>query len=434
MAIRPAKLGPLENLLALVSGMVGSHGKRGARQAELCRFLDGLSERDTTSIAKGIAELPEAQQRQVHRTIVTHAYWLSGDGPAGAGAPLLKALEEALNAQVDSFPDPGPTNGSLRSAEEWRASYASHLAVVLIQHGWPEALGRAAAEDLTRLSGPERTIERWAEDLVEAGALPESAAAGVKWAHDLGRFYAKSSQNLGRDLDDVMVADLIERGMSAEDAKATSTAWRRDRKWLAATDAVLPAKILADKRSTEDVLRKNCRTIAKHADRVAAVLAGLVLETKPDRSAASLRDDGMGKLTLAISAAIPHSPTIFQLVQRDHPGASGSPYQWFDGASAVDDLVDAIAEGATPGGALGAARAVKAIADEARTWADALSRGRGRPTKPGVDAAVALEAKGLSPPQIAMVLDRHGFGLDGSSPAEAARQAVKMRRLRLGTK
>jgi hypothetical protein len=142
----------------------------------------------------------------------------------------------------------------------------------------------------------------------------------------------------------------------------------------------------------------------------------------------------MGELISAISAAIPQSPSVFEIVQREHAEAKGSPYQWYDAASAMDELVNAIAEGGTLERALVAARAVKTIADEARTWAKALNRERGRPTKPGVDGAVALKAKGLKPTQMAMVLDRHGLKLEGYSPAEAARQADKTRRRRTGTK
>jgi hypothetical protein len=239
---------------------------------------------------------------------------------------------------------------------------------------------------------------------------------------------------LGRDLDDVMRDDLIKSGMSPENANAISADSRRNRKWIAASNAALPAKLLADQRSVEDAIRRGCRSIAKHADAIAAALAALAVETTPDCAAARLRDGAMGELISAISAAIPRSPTVFEIVQRAHPGTRGSPYQWYDAASATDEMVDAIAEGGSPVRAPVAARAVKAIADEARTWAEALNRGRGRPTKPGVDGAVALKAEGLKPAQIAMVLDRHGLKLDGYTPAEAARQAEKTRRRRTGTK
>jgi len=305
---------------------------------------------------------------------------------------------------------------------------------VLVQCGWPEELGRAAAEDLTRLEGPARSIEQWTKELVTAGVAAENAAAAAQGAHDLGRFYAELAQESGRDLDDVMRDDLIKSGMSPEAADALNADWRRNRKWLAASDAALPAKLLADRRTVEAALRKKCPNIARQAEAIATALAALAVRTAPDRVAAGLRDGGMGKLIAAISAAVPESPTVFEIVQKGHPSAKGSPYQWYEAASAMDELVNAIAEGGTVDRALAAARAVKVIADEARTWAEALNRGRGRPRKPSVDAAVALRANGLKPAQMAMVLDRHGLKLDGYTPAEAARQAAKTRRRRTGTK
>lgn len=432
---RPGKRNPLDELQGLARALSGSEDERSKSQAEkLCRFLEGLTERERGRVVAGLVKLPRADQAQVHSVVVQHAYWLSSDGPAGPGAPLLRELLEALDAQVDSLPDPGPTGHPSRSADEWRVIYASQLAMALIQYGWPDALGRAAAEDLTRFDGLGRTVEQWAEELVTAGITAKSATAAAQWAHDMGRFYAESAQELGRDLDDVIRDDFIKSGMSSEDANAISAKLRRDRKWLAASNAALPAKVVADKRAVEDALRRECQTIAKHADAIAATLAALIVETTPDRSAAGLRDGAMNELTSAISAAIPQSPTVFEMVQRQYPMAKGSPYQWYDAASATDELVDAIAKGGALDRAHVAAQAVKRIADEARTWAEVLNRGRGRPTKPGADGAVALKAHGLKPAQMAMVLDWHGLRLDGYTPAEAARQAAKTRRRRTGTK
>jgi hypothetical protein len=431
----PSKRAPFDELRALATA-VSTNGGVGptSRAEELCDFLEALTPRARTQVVARMVRLPRAEQARVHRVVVEHAYWLSSDGPAGPGAALLQELREALNAQVDSLPDPGPTGLPSRTAEEWRASHASHMAAVLVQSGWPDEIGRAAAEDLTRLEGPARRIEQWTKELMTAGVAAEDAAAAAQGAHDLGRFYAELAQESGRHLDDVMRDDLIKSGMSPEAADALNADWRRNRKWLAASDAALPAKLLADRRTVEAALRKECPNIARHANAIATALAALAVQTAPDRVAAGLRDGTMGKLIAAISAAIPQSPTVFELVQKGHPSAKGSPYQWYEAASATDELVNSIAEGGTPDRAVVAAREVKVIADEARTWADALSRGRGRPRKPSVDAAVALKAKGLKPAQMAMVLDRHGLKLDGNIPAEAARQAAKTRRRRSGTK
>jgi hypothetical protein len=430
-----SKRSPFYELQKIVRAMASSDSERPRPGAEeLCRFLEELTEQARARLVADLVKLPRAEQAEVHGAIVEHAYWLTSDGPAGPGAPVLKELLDALNAQVDSLPDPGPTGLPRRTAEDWRASHAAHLASALSQCGWPEGLGRAAAADLTLLDGPKCTVEQWTEELVMAGATRESATAAAQWAHDVGRLYAESSQDLGRDLDDVMRDDLIKSGMSSEHADAISADWRRNRKWLAASNAALPAKLLADERSTEDALRNECRSIAKHADAIAAALAALSVATAPDRSAVELRDGAMGELISAITAAIPRSPTVFGMVQRRHPAAKGSPYQWYEAASATDDLVNEIAEDGTLDRTPAVARAVKTIADEARTWAQALNRRRGRPTKPGVDGAVALKAKGLKPAQIAMVLDRHGLELDGYTPAEAVRQAEKTRRRRTGTK
>jgi hypothetical protein len=422
---------PFDELQGLVDAISGA--KRVEAKSlvkELCRFLDGLTATRRTRVIERLVKLPRSEQSQIHGVICKHAYWLSSHGPAGPGAPLLKELGEALKAQVDSLPDPGPIGGRSLTAEEWRAIHAAHFASILVQCGWPEALGRAAGEDLTRLDKPARTVEEWTAELVTVGAAEESAAVAAKWAHDTGRFYAKTSRELGRDLDDTIRDEWIRMGMSSTDADAFVEDDRRNRKWSAASDAALPAKVLADKRAAEDAIRKACPRVAKRADTVAKALAALAVETTPAGAAAALRDGVMGELTSAIWAASPQSPTIFELVRKEHRAANGSPYQWHHTATATDEMVDAIAEGAALHGVLDAAEALKALADEARTWGDALKRGRGRPTKPGVDGALALKERGLKPTQLAMVLDRHGLKLDGKSPAEAARQAAKTRRRR----
>lgn len=432
---RPSKRDPLDELRALATAVSTNEGDRSTSRAEELRgFLEALTPRERAQVVARMVKLPRAEQAQVRRVVVQHAYWLTSDGPAGPGAPLLQELHDALNAQADSLPDPGPTGLPSRTAEEWRASHASHLASVLFQGGWPEELGRAAAEDLTHLDGPGRTVGQWTNELMTAGVPAESAAAAAQWAHDLGRFYAQLSKEMGRDLDEVMRDDLIKSGISSEGADALNAEWRRNRKWLAASDAALPAKLLSDRRAVEAALRKKCPSIARHADAVAMALVALAVRTSPDRAAARLRDGMMGKLIAAISAALPNSPTVFGIVQKGYPSATGSPYQWYEAASTTDELVNEIAEGGTPARALEAARSTQVIAGEARTWAEALIRGRGRPQKPSVDAAVALLAYGLKPAQMAMVLDRHGLKLDGYTPAEAARQAAKTRRRRTGTK
>jgi hypothetical protein len=239
---------------------------------------------------------------------------------------------------------------------------------------------------------------------------------------------------MGRDLDEVMRDEWIKAGMSTEQADAAVADSRRNRKWLAASNAVVPATLLVKSRAVEDALRKACPLIAGHADAVAAALAAVAIQTTPGQSATELRDGALGKLASAISAAIPSSPTIFDMVAREHPEAKGSPYRWYQAVSVIDEVVEAIVEGGTADGVLEAARAVKTIADESRTWSKALGRRRGRPTKPGVDGALALSAKGFKPAQVAIVLDRQGLTLDGYTPAEAARQAAKTRRRRTGTK
>lgn len=425
---------PFSELRMLVTAVIGSdRGPRTEQAAALCRFLDALTERGRSRIVAGLMKLPRAEQARIHRVIVDHAYWLSSEGPSGPGARLLGEISDGLHAQVDSLPDPGPAGGRSRTAEEWRAIHAAHLASLLTQNGWPDALGRAAAEDLTRLDGPSRSLDTWTKELIAAGAAAENATQAVQGAHELGRFYASCSNEMGRDLDEVMRDDLIRSGLAPGDADAISADWRRNRKWLAASDAALPAKLLDDKRAAEEVIRKGCGRIAKYADAVAADLRRLATETTPAPLAASLRDGRMGELATAASAALPKSPSVFAIVQREHPGAKGSPYLWYEAVSATDELVDEIARGAPLDRVLVAAALLKTLAEEARTWAHALARGRGRPTKPGVDGAVALRAQGLTPPQIAMVLDRHDLKLDGYTPAEAARQAEKTRRRRAGT-
>ena len=90
-------------------------------------------------------------------------------------------------------------------------------------------------------------------------------------------------------------------------------------------------------------------------------------------------------------------------------------------------LVDCIAMGepTTAEEVAFAARSLAAVADEAGVLVKKLARSRGKPPKPALDAAVALNVRGLDPRQIATVLDRKDLRLD---PAPALNTPAHYRR------
>src|SRR4051812_25765277 len=100
------KGGPFYELQALARAISGGDGEHPAPPPnELRRFLERLTERERAQVIARMVKLPRAEQAEVQQAVVQHAYWLSSAGAAGPGAPLLRELLEALNAQVDGLPD-----------------------------------------------------------------------------------------------------------------------------------------------------------------------------------------------------------------------------------------------------------------------------------------------------------------------------------------
>ena len=100
---------PFDQLQGLVRAISGDDGERSTTAPEqLRRFLQKLTKRERAQVIARMVKLARAGQAKVHQAVVQHAYWLSSAGPAGPGAPLLQELLEALNAEVDALPDPGP--------------------------------------------------------------------------------------------------------------------------------------------------------------------------------------------------------------------------------------------------------------------------------------------------------------------------------------
>jgi hypothetical protein len=399
------------------------------QETGLRQFLGDLTARQRARVVRGLSKLPRAERERIRGVIADHAATFTGDEREDPGAVLLQELLEAEDAWVDTLPDAG---GPPRlTAEDWRRMFAESFTLGLQQSGWPVEVAKGIADDASRFEGPERSSDDWIAALTAAGASQAMATSVVpqvlRWGRETA---AKAKAEAARTTDDNMREWLAENGCPPEMLDAATAKARRGRKWHEVTDAVAPARVLADKRAVEDALRKACPEIARKAEAAASALLALITDGTPAR-ALELRDGLMADLAVAISSALREgaSGVILAEVCREHPNATGTPGAWYDTAYAAQELANVIAEGAVldvPAVAE-AARTVKGIAAEARTWDAAVKRQAKRPTKPGADGAVALHGRGLRPAQIKLVLDRYDLRLSPHTSA-SVRQAIHARR------
>jgi hypothetical protein len=200
-----------------------------------------------------------------------------------------------------------------------------------------------------------------------------------------------------------MYGDTPEAARIAEGALAK---YRRQGKWIAVCDAVEPAESRAKAHAREGELRAAVPEIARLADKAVQDLPALLVAPA---NATVVRDQVLLPLFRTVDDA--------GLVADAVPAAA-----W---------LVDCIARGEpwTADDVAVAARALAAVADEARALGQRLKRAKKRPPKPAVDAAVSLHGLGLKDWQaITTLLDRKGLRLcpDPHTPANL-RRAVRNR-------
>ena len=341
---------PLARLEELAADLrVATDGGPHAEKVEtLSRFLRDLSAADEATIRRKWRTLLRERQEAVYE-----AFNELG-GVFGPAAHLMRRIDEDRGTWLDSLPAPPPIVDP-KQTEEW-------MARILRSMGLPEDKVRE----------------------IVAEAEP-------------------SDEDLMRD-------GLRAMGDPPEAVEEAIADWRRQGKWAAASDAVVPAEMAAKAKARDDEMRKLAPQIAKQADKAARALT--TLSVAP-HEAAAMQDGVFATLARAVGKALLAKAPFFR---------------WDDAVFRALELVDAVAKGSSPdANALArAANELAAVAKEADTLAAELVRGRGASRKPAVDGAMELKAQGLTWSQTAVVLDEKGLNLSPHTP-DNIRKSVEAR-------
>jgi hypothetical protein len=360
-----------QQLRSLEEASVEEHKER---RNDLARFVRDLSVAERATLRRSWWKLPWEQQERLQAAVVNAL-----GGILGPAETLLRELREDQEAWVDSLPEP------------------------------PHK--------------PERTFDDWLRILQRDG-----------WSEDKAK---EAAAKLSRSADDLMRDHFMELGATPEEAEVALATRRKSEKWQAAMDAMRSALHAAGERAKDDKHRRLSPEIAVGAEQAARDLAALV--ASPGGAAALIADDVsipalLAAITRTILAGQPDAPSVlddeqmFIVVRRPEDERL---WKWHDVVSEAGDLAEAVMQGAS----LDLERVARvapelaAIAKEARGLAAELERERGRPPKAALDAAEALLGHGLTWPQIAVMLDRHGLHLDPHTP-ENIRKSVQARRRR----
>ncbi len=240
-----------------------------------------------------------------------------------------------------------------------------------------------------RLPTPPPVVDpRWAEEQTVAilrTFLPEDKA------REIAAEPRPSDEDMMRkELLQDAISEYGDTPKAVEAAEASLAEYRRQGKWAAACDAVAPAEAAAKTQERNEELRMLAPKIAHLADRAAQDLPPLLVTPG---NAATVRDEVL----------LP----LLRILEGARLAADGVPRAAW--------LVDCIARGepCTADEVALTARDLAAVANEARAMCQSLGRPRKRPPKPAVDAAVALNARGLKDWRaVATILDRKNLRLD----------------------
>jgi hypothetical protein len=361
--------------------------QRQARREALERLLDGLTEEEELAFRKEWAKLSRTAP----------GGW---DEAAAKGLLCRPEMKTVKKCQDD-----------LREVFSWLGG-AYGPAARLMEGIYQDSL---AFEDSLPTPHPvldPKVIEEWTVNILRSQGLPEEKARAVAAEPEPSE-------------EEWLRGELLAMGGCTEEQVANAVAlWRRQGKWIAVSNAVEPAESAARAQARNKELRTLAPKIAKLAATAAQDLQ--VLLVTPG-NAATVKD----RVILLLVRALEEARLVADIV----PWA-----RW---------LVDKISRGEFPTAddVLLVARGLTAVAEEARALATKLVRGRGKPPKPAVDGAVALDARGLDPRQIATVLDHKNLRLDPdpalNTPAHfrraitsrtTPRPSIQQRRSRADTK
>jgi len=341
---------PLARLEQLTGGLrVQTGGATHAEKVEaLSSFLRDLSAADEATIRRKWRTLLRERQEAV-----CEAFNELG-GVFGPAAHLMRGIDEDRGTWLDSLPAPPP------------------------------------------IVDPKQT-EEWMARILRSNGLTE----------DKVREIVAEAEPSGEDL---MRDGLRAMGGPPEAVEEAIADWRRQGKWAAASDAVVPAEMAAKAQARDKEMRRLAPQIARQADNAARALA--TLSVAP-HEAAAIQEGVFTTLASAVGKVLLARAPFFH---------------WDDAVFRARELVDAVAKGSSPdANALArAASELVAVAKEADALAAELARGRGAPRKPAVDGAMELKAQGLTWPQTAVVLDEKGLNLSPHTP-DNIRKSVEAR-------
>ncbi len=249
----------------------------------------------------------------------------------------------------------------------------------------------------------------------------------------------RAEREAARTIDDLVEDFHRSIGLPPEMAQEMTAASRRERKWLAAQDATRAGEFEDAARRRDGELRIQLPVIAKAAEFAAREVATLVVS--PGR-AMEVRDGAVSDLLRSTGRALlaghpkgDKAPLggLRPLRAMVNPAEEADLSRWDEAAMAAGELANAMAEGRTsiPDDIAKAAKAVAAIAPEARALSARKELERGRPAKAALDAAEVLRQQGVGWSEIAKVLDRRGLRLEPHTP-ENIRKSVLARRRRRG--
>ncbi len=348
---------PLARLEQLTGDLrVQTGGATHAEKVEaLSSFLRDLSAADEATIRRKWRTLSCKRQDAVREAFNELG---SVFGPA---AHLVRGLDEDRGAWLDSLPAPPPIVDP-KQTEEWRTR-------IIRSMGLPE--------------------DRVREIVAEA---------------------EPSDEDLMRD-------DLRAMGGPPEAVEEALADYRRQGKWAAASDAVVPAEMAAKAQERDKEMRTLAPQIARQAE--GAVRALTTMGAAP-QEAAAIRDGVFTTLASTVNKAL----------------LAGAPSRWGDAVFQARQFVNTVAKCVPSDVArlAQAARDIAALGAEAGVLATKLARGRGRPSKPALDGAGALKGQGLTWSQTAVVLDEKGLNLEPHTPENIRKSVLARRRKRTPAK